>query len=78
MEEERGGPGVQPSVRIRRAGCRRNGQTGPGVEDRPGTIPLCGWIRAGDTVSTEKQKLRPYSNTAATISLQQSDSNISI
>lgn len=53
MEEERCGPGVQPSVRIRRAGCRRDGQTGPGVEDRSGTIPLCGGIRAGDTVSTE-------------------------
>ena len=51
MEEEWRGSGVQPPVWVWRAGRRRHGEDGQGVEDCPRTLSLCGRIDPGDPVS---------------------------
>lgn len=58
MEEKRCGLGVQPSVRLWRAGRRCHGQPGAWLEDCAWAFSLCGRISAGDTVSAASRMYR--------------------
>lgn len=65
VASQRRGLGVQPPLWLRRAGCRRHGQDGPGVEDGARAISLCSRICAGDTVSKRERPLVETQKTTA-------------
>lgn len=51
LDDERGRPRIQSSVRLRRVGRRCNGRFGKEMENCAATVSLRGWFRARNSVS---------------------------